>query len=93
MILLIEGLEVTAVKSIADLLHKLVVEVKVVLNCKAHSHSLLCLDEVADIGSAVMAACGAATIFVNGSGVTGVLFIHNINLTVPCEHVAVTGIT
>ena len=93
MVLLIEGFEITAVQSVADLSHKLVIEVEVMLYCKAHTDGLLRFNKVANIGTAVVAAGGATAIFVDGTGIAGIFFVHNIDLAVPGEHVSVAGIT
>ena len=50
-VFVIEFLVAALVKSIADFLHKLVIEIKVMKNGKAHAESLFCLEKMANIGS------------------------------------------
>ena len=57
-ILLIEALEISAVKRLANFSGKIVVEIEVVSNGKSHTERLLCLYKMADIGSAVITARG-----------------------------------
>ena len=92
-ILLVESLKVAAVKSLADLLCKLVVEIEVVLNCKTHTNGLLRLDKMADIGAAMVAAGGTAAVLVDGTGIAGILLVHNVHLAVPRENVSVACVT
>ena len=93
MILLVETLEVVAVQSVADLLHQIVVEIQIVQNRQAHTEGFLCLDQVADIAAAVEPAGGASAILVDGAGVSRVFLVEQVHLAVPCEQIAVAGVT
>ena len=91
--MLIEFLVSALVECFADLFHKLVVEIEVMKHGKAHSEAFLCLEKMADVGAAVKTASGALTIGVNGSFVFGKSVVEKIDLTLPCEEVAVACIT
>ena len=93
MIFLVEAFEVAAVKCFADLRHKLVIEIKVVLYRKHHTNRFLRFNKVADIRTAMMTASRTSAVFVNRSGVTSVLLVHDVYLAVPCEHITVTRIS
>jgi hypothetical protein len=60
-ILLIEALEISAVKGFSYLLCKVVVEIEIMNNSKSHSKRFLCLDKMSDVGTAVIAAGGTVT--------------------------------
>lgn len=60
-VLVIEFLECALVKRVADLLHKVVIEIKVMQNSKAHTEHLLSLEKVADICTGVALTSRTAT--------------------------------
>lgn len=92
MILLVETVEIASVERFANLSHKLVVEIEVMRYGKHHAEGLLCLDKVADVGAAVMAAGGAVAVFVDGTGVAGIFFVAQVHLAVPGEHISVPSV-
>ena len=93
MIFLIKGFEVTAVKSIADLAQEVVVKPKIVLDSKPHPDEFFRADQVTDISAGMLPAGGAAAVRIDRPGVVDVLFVHQVDLSVPGEQIAVTRIS
>ncbi len=93
MIFLIKGFVVAAVEGVADLFHEVVVEPQIVLDREAHADGFLGADQVTDISAGMLPAGGAATVRINRPGVVDVLFVHQVDLSVPGEQIAVTRIS
>ena len=92
-ILLIEALEISAVKRLANFSGKIVVEIEVVSNGKSHTERLLCLYKMTNVRAAVISASGATTILVKRTGILCILFVANIHLTFPSKEISVTCIS
>ena len=93
MILLVKALEIIAIQRVANLLHQIVVEIQIVQNRQTHAQSFLCLDQMADIRTAVIPAGRTSAILVDGTGVSRVFLVQQIHLAVPGEQIAVAGVT
>ena len=61
-------------------------------NRKSHSERFLCLDKVANVGTAVITAGGTSAVLVEGTGISCVLLVEKVHLAVPGEQVSVTGV-
>ena len=81
------------VKSISDLLHKVVIEIEIMENRKAHTKGFACLEEMADVGAGILAAGRAVAFLGDGARVFCVLFVQKIDLSLPSEEIAVSCIT
>ena len=92
-ILLIEALEISAVKRLANFSGKIVVEIEVVSNGKSHTERLLCLYKMTNVRAAVIATSGTTAVFVEGSGVLSVLLVEKVHLSVPGKEVSVSCVT
>ena len=57
-----------------------------------HTNRLLGLDQMAHVGTAVMAASRTAAALVEGPGVLGVFFVAQVHLTMPGKQISVTGV-
>ncbi len=60
---------------------------------QTHTQGLLCLNEMADIGAAVVAASGALAGQADGTGILHVLLVEQVDLPFPGKQVAVTGVS
>ena len=92
-IMLIEFLVSALIECFADLFHKLVIEIEVMKYRKAHSEAFVCLEEVADIGTAVETASGTLTIGIDGSVVLCESLVEEVDLTLPGEEISVARVT
>ena len=92
-ILLIEALEISAVKRLANFSGKIVVEIEVVSNGKSHTERLLCLYKMTNVRAAVIATSGTSAVFVEGSWVLSILLVEKVHLSVPGKEVSVSCVT
>ena len=92
MIFLIEFLKGTVVQCLTDLFSQFVIEIEIMRNGKVHTDRFLRLDQMTNVGAAIIAAGRATAIAVKGTGILRVLLIAQIDLTVPGKEVTVTGI-
>ena len=92
-VLLVEGLKIATLQCLADLAGEVIVEVQVMGDGQTHTQRLLGLDEVADIGAAVVAAGGAVAGQADGAGILHVLLVEKVDLPFPSEQVAVAGVS
>ena len=81
------------VKRISYLLHKIVIEIEVMKNCKAHAKSLLSLKEMTDIGARIVLTSRASALIGNRSSVRKILLVIDVYLTVPGEEISVSCIS
>ena len=92
-IFLVKAFEIAAVERLSDLLHQIVVEIQIVRNGKLRANDLLRADQMANIGAAVVLARGTLTSLLDGAGISRVLFVGDVHLTLPGEEVSVTRVT
>ena len=92
-ILLIEALEISAVKRLANFSGKIVVEIEVVSNGKSHTERLLCLYKMTNVRAAVIATSGTSAVFVEWSWVLSILLVEKVHLSVPGKEVSVSCVT
>ena len=92
-ILLVEALEIASLQRLADLAGEVIVEIQIVGDRQAHTQGLLGLDEVTDIGAAVITASGTVAGQADGAGILHVLLVEQVDLPFPGEQVAVAGVS
>ena len=92
MVFFVERFKVAAVERVAYLLHKLVVEIEIVQDRKAHPERFLRLDQVADVRPRIVPASGTRAALVERTRVFQIFFIHYIYFTVPRKDVSVAGV-
>ena len=89
---LAEFFEATLFYCGTDFFHKLIIEIKVMDNAKAHSQQFPCLEQVADICAGIGLAYGAIALFVDGAVIQLVFEVVNVKQAFACEQIAVAGI-
>ena len=87
-----EGCKGACIQLIADPLHQMIVEPEVVHNSQTHPQKLLCLEQVADIGTGVVAAGRTSTGGVDGALIPLVLGVLDVDDAIPCAQVAGAGV-
>ena len=90
---MVEFLVSALVKSVSDLLHKVIIEIEIMENRKAHTKGFACLEEMTDVGSGVLTAGRTLTFLGNGARIFYILFVQKIDLALPGEEIAVSCIT
>ena len=91
-LLFLKGFPVALHNGVADLFHKLIIEIKVMNNAKTHTQKLASLEQMADIRAGIGLANGAIAIFVDGTGVKLIFEIIKVHQALTCEKVAVAGV-
>ena len=91
-VFVVEGGEGAGVQLVADALHQVVVEPEVVHDGQPHPEQLFRLEQVADVGPAVLAAGGAAAGGVDGALVPLILGVFDVDDAAPGVQVAVAGV-
>jgi hypothetical protein len=72
---MVEFLVSALVKSISDLLHKVIIEIEIMKNRKAHTKGFAGLEEMTDVGSGILTAGRTLTFLGNRTWVFCVLFV------------------
>ena len=91
--MLLVALIAACVNGLPNLLHHVIVKIKIVKNTKTHAQHLLSLQKMADVGSAVAAAGRALTALLYGPFIQLVLGIKQIQLAMVGIYMAMAAIT
>ena len=91
--LLFELLIAAFVDRIADVLHEMIVEIKIMQDAQTHTEHLLRLEQVANICPAVMAAGRTLTSLLDRTVIQLIFGIKEVQLAVLCIDMSVTAVS
>ena len=92
-LLFLKALPIALHNSVADLFHKLVIEIKVMDNAQAHTEQFACLEQMADIRTGIGLTNRTVAIRVDRSAVEKVFIVVKIHNTFTREEIAVSCVS